>query len=88
MFNEGIPSQIPPEIPLDESVNHAPVRKDILSKEEKKLALANALRYFPAEQHAACLLYTSDAADDLLCVDLGGRRIIKKKNTTYLHIHP
>ena len=28
---------------------------------------------------ADCLLYTSDAADDLLCVDLGGRRIIKKK---------
>ena len=33
-----------------------------------------------------CLLYTSDAADDLLCVDLGGRRIIKKKNNTY-YIH-
>ena len=30
----------------------------------------------------ACLLYTSDAADDLLCVDLGGRRLIKKKNKT------
>ena len=30
----------------------------------------------------ACLLYTSDAADDLLCVDLGGRRIMKKKKTT------
>src|SRR5450756_143862 len=29
-----------------------------------------------------CLLYTSDAADDLLCVDLGGRRIIKKKKQT------
>ena len=29
----------------------------------------------------ACLLYTSDAADDLLCVDLGGRRIIKKKRS-------
>ena len=29
-----------------------------------------------------CLLYTSDAADDLLCVDLGGRRIIKKKTNT------
>ena len=28
-----------------------------------------------------CLLYTSDAADELLCVDLGGRRIIKKKKT-------
>ena len=31
-----------------------------------------------------CLLYTSDAADDLLCVDLGGRRIIKKKKNTIL----
>src|SRR5450756_3170836 len=31
-----------------------------------------------AGQREACLLYTSDAADDLLCVDLGGRRIIKK----------
>ena len=33
----------------------------------------------PCTKHTACLLYTSDAADDLLCVDLGGRRIIKKK---------
>ena len=32
-------------------------------------------------QKDTCLLYTSDAADDLLCVDLGGRRIIKKKMT-------
>ena len=31
----------------------------------------------------ACLLYTSDAADDLLCVDLGGRRILKKKLLHY-----
>ena len=30
-----------------------------------------------------CLLYTSDAADDLLCVDLGGSRILKKKKKTY-----
>src|SRR5450756_2876215 len=38
-----------------------------------------------SSQPWSCLLYTSDAADDLLCVDLGGRRIIKKKklkNTT------
>src|SRR5450756_3166312 len=34
---------------------------------------------FDLEILEACLLYTSDAADDLLCVDLGGRRIIKKK---------
>ena len=38
-----------------------------------------------------CLLYTSDAADDLLCVDLGGRRILKKKkqqNHSNTHNHP
>ena len=35
-----------------------------------------------AVQDNFCLLYTSDAADDLLCVDLGGRRLIKKKKTT------
>jgi len=32
----------------------------------------------------SCLLYTSDAADDLLCVDLGGRRIIKKKKKKHI----
>ena len=32
-----------------------------------------------------CLLYTSDAADDLLCVDLGGRRIIKKKKASLIN---
>ena len=41
-------------------------------------------------QSDSCLLYTSDAADDLLCVDIGGRRVIKKKNIlvliTMLHI--
>jgi len=49
---EGIPSRIPPAKPMDVNVSHAPVRKDILTPEEKKLALANALRYFPQEQHA------------------------------------
>ena len=40
------------------------------------------------ESYKNCLLYTSDAADDLLCVDLGGRRIIKKKNTQTPHNTP
>ena len=48
---EGIPSVIPPAKPYDEGINHAPRRKEILTKEEKKLALKNALRYFPVEQH-------------------------------------
>ena len=42
---------IPAAKPYDSSINHAPRRKEILSLEEKKLALKNALRYFPAEQH-------------------------------------
>lgn len=50
---EGIPAQIPQPKAYDKSVNHAPKRKDILTTNEKKLALKNALRYFPAEQHAA-----------------------------------
>lgn len=48
---EGIPSKLPQPKPYDKSVSHAPKRKDILSTEEKKLALKNALRYFPKEQH-------------------------------------
>jgi urocanate hydratase len=51
-IQEGIPTYIPNEKPWDVQVNHAPKRKDILSSEEKKLAIANALRYFPKEQHA------------------------------------
>lgn len=43
---------LPAPQPYDTSVNHAPKRKDILSKKEKRLALRNALRYFPAELHA------------------------------------
>ena len=41
----------------------------------------NAATPTVVETPQSCLLYTSDAADDLLCVDLGGRRIIKKKRT-------
>ena len=52
LIAEGIPSQMPEAKPYDTSVNHAPKRKDILSEDEKKLALRNALRYFKKEWHA------------------------------------
>ena len=48
---QGIPNAIPPKKDYDKSINHAPKRKQILSSDEKKLALKNALRYFPKEQH-------------------------------------
>lgn len=49
---EGIPAILPPHKERDEKLNHAPTRRDILTPEEKVLALRNALRYFPQEQHA------------------------------------
>ena len=49
---EGIPAELPEKKPYDPAVNHAPVRKDILTKEQKVLALKNALRYFPERHHA------------------------------------
>ena len=48
----GIPDELPQPKPFDPAINHAPKRKDILTAEEKKLALRNALRYFPAKHHA------------------------------------
>lgn len=50
-IQEGIPAQLPQPKPYDPSINHAPKRKEILSAEEKKLALRNALRYFEPQHH-------------------------------------
>ncbi|MDX9845650.1 MAG: urocanate hydratase [Tenuifilaceae bacterium] len=49
---QGIPDELPAPKAWDPSVNHAPKRKQILTIAEKKLALKNALRYFPAKHHA------------------------------------
>ncbi len=48
----GIPATLPEPKPYDTNINHAPKRKDILTPAQKKLALRNALRYFPKEFHA------------------------------------
>ena len=50
-IREGIPDELPPMPVYSTAVSHAPKRKDILSKTEKKLALRNALRYFPQSLH-------------------------------------
>ena len=52
---EGIPNTLPQPKVFDESINHAPKRKDILTDEEKILALKNALRYFDKKHHAELL---------------------------------
>ena len=48
----GIPDYLPEPMPYDNTINHAPKRKEILNNEERKLALRNALRYFPKHLHA------------------------------------
>jgi urocanate hydratase len=58
----GIPSIIPPKKTYESAINHAPKRKAILSKAEKVLALKNALRYFPKEQHK---VLAADFAEEL-----------------------
>ncbi|MDR2064856.1 MAG: urocanate hydratase [Prevotellaceae bacterium] len=50
---QGIPAKLPLPKPYDKNINHAPKRRDILTKDEKKLALRNALRYFEPHHHAA-----------------------------------
>ncbi len=48
---QGIPDKLPESKAYDKSISHAPIRKDILTTEEKRLALKNALRYFPKKFH-------------------------------------
>ena len=58
----GIPDQLPAPKAYDPDINHAPKRKDILTPEEKRLALRNALRYFPQHLHATL---AKEFADEL-----------------------
>jgi urocanate hydratase len=51
LISEGIPEELPTSKPYDFNINHAPKRKDILNNIEKKLAVKNALRYFPEKFH-------------------------------------
>ncbi len=59
----GIPDELPELKPYDTSINHAPKRKDILSTDEKKLAVRNALRYFPKDYHA---ILANEFAEELI----------------------
>ncbi|WP_121964160.1 urocanate hydratase [Myroides sp. N17-2] len=52
---QGIPTVLPPKKEYDLTINHAPKRKEILSDDEKILALKNALRYFPSENHSTLI---------------------------------
>ena len=52
---EGIPTVLPNPKPYEADINHAPKRKEILTDEEKKLALKNALRYFEPKHHATLI---------------------------------
>src|SRR3954471_3272605 len=59
---KGIPDELPTPQPFDTTLNHAPKRKDSLNKEEKKLAIRNALRYFDSKHHS---VLAKEFADEL-----------------------
>jgi urocanate hydratase len=61
-IKQGLPDTLPQLLPYDADVNHAPVRKDILSVSDKKLAIRNALRYFDKQFHA---VLAKEFADEL-----------------------
>ena len=51
-IKQGIPNTLPPAKEFDPNVDHAPIRKDILTESEKLKAVQNALRYFPTSFHS------------------------------------
>ena len=56
----GIPKKLPPKKDINHNISHAPRRKDILNKEEKQLAIRNALRYFPKNMHTELAIEFKD----------------------------
>ena len=77
---EGIPNELPPAYEFNTNLNHAPKRKDSLNKEEKKLALKNALRYFPKKHHA---VLAPEFAQELK--DYGRIYMLRYKPTYKMH---
>ena len=64
-FKFGVPPELPPKKELDKSVDHAPKRPNVLTEKQKKLAIANSLRYFPEEWHEELAIEFSKELNDL-----------------------
>ena len=79
----GIPENLPAARPYADGINRAPKRKDILSKEEKQLAIRNALRYFPADWHE---VLAPEFAQELL--DYGRIYMYRFKPDYKIHARP
>ena len=79
----GIPDTLPPMPVYDNDINHAPRRKDILTADEKRLALRNALRYFPQHLHKQLI---GEFADEL---EKYGRIYMYRYRPSYeMYAHP
>ena len=64
-FEFGVPKELPPKKELDMSVDHAPKRPNVLNDKQKKLAIANSLRYFPEEWHEELAIEFSNELNNL-----------------------
>ncbi len=74
----GIPEKLPPKKDINPNISHAPRRKDILNKEEKQLAIRNALRYFPKNMHSELAI---EFKDDII-VGVNNKEQINKLDLT------
>ncbi len=83
LIEQGIPNTLPPSQPYPADGNRAPKRKDILSREEKTLAIKNALRYFPKEWHD---VLAKDFANEL--VDYGRIYMLRFRPSYPIHARP
>ncbi len=80
-LRQGIPAELPPASIPDPSINHAPKRKDILTQEEKKLAIRNALRYFDPKHHS---ILSKEFAEELKHTD-GSTCIVSVQRMPCMH---
>jgi urocanate hydratase len=82
-IKEGIPNYLPKKINLDPTINHAPKREEVLSANEKKLAISNALRYFDKIHHETLYKEFKDELDQY------GRIYMYRFRPTYeMHARP
>lgn len=85
---KGIPDELPPLKPVDTTLNHAPKRKDSLNKEEKKLAIRNALRYFDKKHHPVLAKEFAQELKDYGRIYMYRFRPSYKIHARHLHDYP
>ena len=88
-ISQGIPDQLPQHPGHDDTVDHAPDRRQVLNSKEKKLALKNALRYFSKDMHHTLAPSHSNIDSDEVLYYVDGDFMSRNHvNEGYISLHP